>query len=351
MEQLTELQDPLLLVLVGAAITLIGVLINNLVQVWLANRQSRSSTVSVFRTYADPLAMAATNLLWRLDEVFNTEGRGVFLKGQHVLSTYGSYKQVSSLYRLACLLGWMRAFRRERAFLRLVGRRRLPDLDDALNSFESALADGPHVETERMTELAKLWRIELPMDDAQLQGVGTEIELEIKTSYANLKVENASEMSETEQLSLCNMAAKKLAQLAGSQPPSDGVIRETRERAVRCIAIRQAWLYRDWQSAIGDLMIQEVSGAERRFDIIGFGVFEWMYQAGDERERQWLDRLANIIDDLDVTRTDMFDARIQQLRNTLISTARIVLALSNVKSYHSAIPESTLEKARSIVPT
>ena len=44
--------------------------------------------------------------------------------------------------------------------------------------------------------------------------------------------------------------------------------------ALRCISVKQAWIYRDWQQAIGNLMIREIEGAVRRFDIIGYGDFE-----------------------------------------------------------------------------
>ena len=38
--------------------------------------------------------------------------------------------------------------------------------------------------------------------------------------------------------------------------------------------MRQAWIYRDWQQAIGDVMIRDIKGPVRRFDIIGYGEFE-----------------------------------------------------------------------------
>jgi hypothetical protein len=54
-------------------------------------------------------------------------------------------------------------------------------------------------------------------------------------------------------------------------PPSADLINKTILKAYGIFTIKETWFYRDWQIALGDIMIEQVSGSSRRFDIIGFG--------------------------------------------------------------------------------
>ncbi|MGC1586005.1 MAG: hypothetical protein WA791_09905, partial [Rhodomicrobium sp.] len=84
--------------------------------------------------------------------------------------------------------------------------------------------------------------------------------------------------------------------------------------------IKEAYIYRDWQAAIGDLMITGVTAGPRRFDVIGYGVFETRYLDSQSIEpgvgdRRWFDRLESLFHDLDMSKTGLFDARRQQVEN------------------------------------
>jgi hypothetical protein len=89
-------------------------------------------------------------------------------------------------------------------------------------------------------------------------------------------------------------------------------------------AIREAWLYRDWQAAIGDLMLIESSTHDPRFSVIGYRTFEAMYRNQGEN-KLLLERLARVTEDLDVRGDPRLDARIDQLRSVHVTVARLIL--------------------------
>lgn len=92
--------------IVAAVATLVGILLKDFViRLWEERRHTRESVLSIYRSYADPLTSAATHLLWRLDEIFYKES--YYLKPEGAPTEFERYKQISTLYRLASLLGWI----------------------------------------------------------------------------------------------------------------------------------------------------------------------------------------------------------------------------------------------------
>jgi hypothetical protein len=93
------------------------------------------------------------------------------------------------------------------------------------------------------------------------------------------------------------------------------------------------------------MMIEEVSGSSRRFDVIGFGAFEsiWLSEE-DQNKKIWLSRLNGIIDDLDVSITH--DCRVRQLKKVLETTAQLVRALASISTSREIISDATLGVAK-----
>jgi hypothetical protein len=97
------------------------------------------------------------------------------------------------------------------------------------------------------------------------------------------------------------------------------VVDATIKQASAILGIREAYVYRDWQSAIGDMMILEVAGGVRRFEVLGYGAFEDRYlraRSADHNDfdRRWFDRLERPFHDLDMRMVGIFDARRDQLK-------------------------------------
>ena len=222
-------------------------------------------------------------------------------------------------------MGWIRAYQRELSFFRLRNNRKLNSLYDAISAFESALADGPHVEVERNDALCELW--EISVNAESIEPIARQVEVLVKRTLEQYRVVSATDLDSPKKAALCRDIANMICDQAKQRPVPPDVLDETCARAVRYIAVQEAWLYRDWQSGIGDLMIRELHQESRRFDVIGFRDFEDMLSSKERDKNVWLDRLEKVFDGLDIE-GEKFDARVKQLNAVMKATANIVIALA-----------------------
>ena len=338
--------------LIAAAGALLGVILKDLIfKLWEERRSQKIALEAVFTRYAHPLATAATNLMWRLNEAFNRSGRGRFLRLNGIpiprnrYSTFGTYKKISTLYRLAVLLGWIRACRREFSYLRLANDAASRPISDAIAAIEIALADGPQVEIERLQQLCELWRVPRSTD----QQIESALAVELESTIGDyLEASGAADLNELDGVArdqLCVRAAQAICEGLSVNCVSPPVLTQTSAQAFEIIAVREAWLYRDWQSAIGDLMVREVANRERRFDVIGFSEFEAMCISGTEQEKNWLSRLSAIFDEIDLSVQHRYDHRPKQLKALLRATAILVQALATSRESSQLFSEKTMEVA------
>jgi len=92
----------------------------------------------------------------------------------------------------------------------------------------------------------------------------------------------------------------------------DSILKATKAQAIVEISRQEAWIYRDWQTAIGDLMLVKIHKAIRSYDIIGFGEFEKLFLEG---KNIWLERVKSLFSNLNVGIDDRYDGRVVQLKN------------------------------------
>jgi len=334
--------------LIAATVTLLGIFLRDLLFALLKERRERKETaLSIYRTYADPLISSATSLLWRLNEVFNVRGRSTYLRQPS--TEFEQYKKISTVYRLASLIGWIRAYQREVSFLEPYGRRRLAALENAIRSLEAALADGPHIEIERVKGLAKAWDLRLPDESGKCDELGVLLNNVIKPKLHAEGVSLASELSDPAKEELCAQCAQVICKALGTSPILSDQVAESREEAVRSMDIREAWIYRDWQSGIGDVMIHQVTYGGRAFEVIGFAEFESLYLDSTREHAGWLDRLKRMFDDLDVDGDRRVDARIAQLEKTMFASAQLVVAMASIEKRHNVRLKDTLSLARELL--
>lgn len=291
---------------------------------------------------------ASTSLLWRLNEVFHDEGRGGYLKAGDSATRFEKYKQLSTLYRLACVIGWKHALERELSFLPHETSDNNQDVQSAFDLFEKALADGPHVERERLFDLARLWQLNLPDDDRELYKIGVALEQCIHEVLKKSNTWEEIKLSSDEQNPVCLKASETICSQINAVKLSPEILQETKHRALRAIFRKEAWLYRDWQSGVGSLMVKETKRGERVFEVVGYKEFERMWEGDDEEEKRWLGRLAGIIKEVDVSGADKNDARVNQLKHIMQSTAILVLALAKIKWYKKTVSAKTIEMARKL---
>ncbi|MCX5008292.1 hypothetical protein OHB05_37610 [Streptomyces sp. NBC_00638] len=335
--------------LISAGVSTLILVLGELFLRQRARQEKREGIQATYQKYAEPLALSSTDLFWRLREVFDTRGAGFYLQGQVHLTKFEHYKALSTLYRLAVVLGWIRALRRELFFLPEAGKGAVGRLDPALHSFTSALAEGGHVETRRVASLMRLWSISGSPSPEAVAQAGIRIDHQQRIFLHEAQVTSADQLPDEDQLRLCRAVADTLTDVIECPRVTVGIVEETRHRAVSCLAVREAWIYRDWQAAIGDLVLRDAQMGQRHFEVIGYKQFEAMRVNGEEEDRLWLRRLYTVIDDLDIGGDRTRDARIEQLWECYVATARIIEALHNADAARSRIPPATVRNVREVL--
>lgn len=296
----------------------------------LADRHAEKFQVrhDLVRAYADPLLDAVTPLFYRLEEII-TKKNGSFLWADAPKIPFHEYKRISTLYRIAALLGWMRAIKRERSSLD-PQQVQVGEENTLLFDIEVALADGDHVERQRVVELAALWKIEAIEEDKQAY-VASKIDVARAAYLVSEGVLSATDLTATAQLHLAGMCAE-IFQEFGDREVDPAKIEESAQEAAVILGIKEAYLYRDWQVAIGDMMLREEQGGIRRYGVIGYGEFEDRYLAAmvggqDTLDTRWFSRLEAIVHDLRMEREEFADARRDQLKRLHESARKLKAAL------------------------
>jgi hypothetical protein len=321
-------------------------------------RLDRRTQSAIYERYSHPLVTSAVSLLNRLHEILYQQHRPVYLLGGgfQIASSpggeYRSYKKLSTVYRLAAVLGWIRACRREFSYLRVADPGNAKGVHKAIDDFENSLADGSWVEWERITRLCDLWL--LCKHDAlertpDARALATQVDNLIWGYLEKTQVEDVSFLDESARRALCRTVADCLSSHLRTNQVGDASLERSLPDAFSILAMREAWIYRDWQSAIGDIMIQPTEADDRRFEVIGFGDFENLVLTSSDRQRLSLKRLLDVFDNLDLSIEDRFDARPTQLRSVARAAADLILAINEIQGQRSIVSEDSRARAREVL--
>lgn len=330
----------------AAVFTILGIVLkDHFLKVVEEKRSEAKLSRSIYERYSNPLATATASLLIRLHEALLREHRLVYLGGGEPAENsnpggiFRAYKKLSTMYRLAALIGWIRACRREFSYLRIAEPGDVAPIERAISALESALADGGWVEKERVLRLNELWRIcsTERLNTANAEGPGVQVDNLIWDSLETNRCEDVSQLEIDAKRRLCRSVADCLTARFNAEYLSADLMEETWAEAIKIIGIREAWVYREWQGAIGDVMIRPVTSATRAFEVIGYGEFEQFSKHGDPTQKLAIGRIREIFHDLDLAVEERFDARPRQLRSIAKASADLLLAIDNVQGAKSIV--------------
>jgi hypothetical protein len=338
------MSDQIVSALLGTFLGLLSAVVTSFIIPYVQKRMEKvEQKRGIYEKYAQPLAADAVNLLWRLDEILFKQ-RGQYLSENAPPTPFNQYKLISTCYRIAAILGWIRAIRLEQSYLFYGDQAAVDALRGAVIDFESALADSPRVEARVLRELARLWRLELPADRATPAMAQFAADTQhFLSSYALTRYQELAALDDERGLEVVRRVATSLTGILGQPAVADGELVATCRSALTIIGVRQAWIYRDWQQAIGDLMTCKIDGALRRFDIIGYGAFETLYRGA---ENPWMARLQDVVIGIDVARSEPTDLRPEQLRHVARATASLVCAIEALDLERRVLDAKACELAR-----
>jgi hypothetical protein len=127
-------------------------------------------------------------------------------------------------------------------------------------------------------------------------------------------------------------------------PIPNEVIAETVNRAIAGLSYREALIYRDWQDAIGDAMLELDPDSVRRFKVVGYERFEEILKG----QSLWMEVFRDSIIDIDFDSVDPNDFRAKQLRDLTSGVASILVCLSSTEE-GDLVTSTILEVAKKLV--
>jgi hypothetical protein len=332
--------------LLGTFLGLVSAVVTSFIIPYVQKRMEKvEQKRGIYEKYAQPLAADAVNLLWRFDEILFKQ-RGQYLLEDAPPTPFNQYKLISTCYRIGAILGWIRAIRLEQSYLFYGDQAAVDVLRGAVIDFESALADSPRVEMQVLNKLAQLWQIDSPSDidtGARIAAQGAADMQHLLAKYSLTRYHELASIDDAPGLEAVRQIAGSITRMLRLPAIPEAVLVETCRSALTIIGVRQAWIYRDWQQAIGDLMIREIAGALRRFDIIGYGAFETLYR---EADNPWVARLRDVVIGIDVARPEPADLRLEQLRHVARATASLVCSIETLDLERRVLDPKACDLAR-----
>lgn len=340
-----KLEDKYQIALITSSISIITIFItigikDLLLPFLTEKRQFKQKKIDTFRNYAKPIIQATESFIWRLIEIF--ENRETYLWKDCPKNEFNIYKFNSTVYRMSAILGWLRASRKEMNYLEPENQKQYDVIDNAIKKFEFALAEGKHMELEMMLNLCKNWGIELKFNDnIQKQRLAAKCE-DLVLNYVDKEDKLlAYDLSEENQILLLTEISDIICENQKIAKIKPAIIIEKRVSTIQEISLIEAYIYKDWQSAIGDLMIEEITGVSRKYDVIGYKKFEELMNT-NELNNKWIKKVSALFLDLNVSIPDKYDARLEQLQKVFYACIEILEAFVNVKLGQNYISNETI---------
>lgn len=331
--------------LVGALLTFLTAIGAGVTRLVRDSTERYRSARRLHEKYSDPLAFAALALMYRLEELVADDGRDYYLQSREPRTSFETYKAISTLYRLAVLLAWNRALRRELLFLRADKRRPRTHqraLESALDSLSTSLADGHHMEEMRVRAVAS--HLSLSVSDASLKPAGASVDVLLDRFVHSRGSRRIAQLSKWQQRTAVGVAVTEIARWSNSSPSR--LSRGEWRSLVPLLDAREAWIYRDWQAAIGDLLLVNALEGPRAYDVIGYRVFEQLHDTGTDEEKKWIQRLSELLEDVSMSSPPHTDARPDVLRAAYRACGQIVVAVDKLQGGRSPISPEQLKAAR-----
>ncbi|MHA1536991.1 MAG: hypothetical protein ACTSUD_05505 [Alphaproteobacteria bacterium] len=333
--------------LIGASVAVFSTIVTLIVRDGVLphivrNRESAEKKKHIYERYAHPIASAAESLYFRLTEIVESK-RFSFLDQEAAPYIYNTYKRISTAYRIAAMIGWIRALRLEQSYLLQSEKNPQHNLRAAIARFESALADGPHVESDILTGLLEIWDIDLPpkADREFLEARVDNLRIEGLFSKDGRETEIFRELPKMHKLAAVEKICLGITDGAGLPPIQTKIVKETLDRAAEILTVRQSWIYRDWQNAIGNRMLINTDSAVRKFDVIDYGTFEETH-----KKDKWLPKIDNILVDLNFDAVNKSEYRTIQVSKLLQASANIIVEVDKINLNADPSTHETVESAK-----
>ena len=319
--------------ILSAIIALTVVFINRLFD----NRKTKKEKYDTVKKYANPIIFASEQLAGRLKEIL--EFNGAYLLPKAPMNGYFKYKFDSTTYRLNSLLGLIHAAQKEQSYIEGTKIRHNKKIQSSIHKFQKTLADGSQVEVSILNDLGKLFNLNISnLEDSKKALIAVELEKIVFYYIPDSVKKNVINISNEMQVEMLQKILDFICSEINHTKINKIIIEENRVTAIKEISREFCWIYRDWQFAIGDIMIKEIKDANRRFDVIGFPEFQLIHKSN-----YWLKKTDDLFSNLDVSVEDRFDSRVKQLKQIYDSIIELISTLREIVKKEESISESSFD--------
>ncbi|NET32106.1 MAG: hypothetical protein F6K19_08890 [Cyanothece sp. SIO1E1] len=331
--ELKPAQATLISSVISALIALSVVGINRI----QTNRKIRKEKYDAVKMYANPIVLACEQLAWRLKEIL--EFNGIYLLPDAPTNGFFKYKFDSSVYRLCAVIGWIYAAKKEQSYIQSLKFSHHKEIQSKIYQFQRTLADGSHVEVSIIDDLINLYDLQQGDLSDQKKGlIGVELERIVFTYIPDNVKRNVKGLDKNDQIKMVTEILDYLCDKTQQSKLDIDVIEKKVSIAVKEISREYCWIYRDWQSAIGEIMIEKIENASRRFDVIGFPEFQQEHESNE-----WLKKVDGLFSSLDVSIDDRFDSRVQQLKQLFGNTVELIEVFKSLVKKQETILDKSYE--------
>ena len=185
------------------------------------------------------------------------------------------------------------------------------------------------------------------VEGVQRQSLATRLEIELYRCAGDALKHDSNYLKKLDppdrKLEVCRSLANFLCRELKRAQLDDGILEETVKQAIAALSYREALIYRDWQDAIGDAMLELDPDSVRRYKIVGYERFEKIL----EGKSLWIEVFRESINDIDFEAIDPNDFRSKQLKALALATAEILIHLAQSEA-KDLIQEPVLQIARTI---
>lgn len=287
-------------------------------------REGKKKEREVYRRYSKPLQQSLEKLVGRLIEICEKEN--LKLKYNQHGSHYYNYKYLSTLYRFFCVLAWLRLAGKEITFYKVSKRSDMKKLNSAIYNFQSALADGMSVHTKRVINALNSTNVStLTVEKEDIQIIGDKLDMML-LDVCGKRYEIISKEKKDDLIN-------EIVKLMKNQFDRDVTILNDDE-FYRNICIKESWIYRDWQDAIGDMMIKNDK-------LMSYREFEEVYC--NESEKVWITRGESLFNELSISNKQEYDFRVIQVKNILNCSYRLLKALQKININGSIVNKKRMK--------
>ncbi len=275
---------------------------------------------AIIKHYHRKLALALSNCCQRLEIVFRDGMPSMQLN--NITDNYLDYRHISTLYRLCAVLGWLHIIRKDWAYLHSIQDKHHNHIYAMINTVCQSLAQNPTHYEQKWLKLLEV--LAIAQNNPQIES-RTIVQLQyLLSQYIPFDKGLVIEEKNNElHAPFFYKLHKLLRTTTKNYTLSLKQLLEYQQAIMTILDGREAWIYEDWQIAIGELMVKNDPLNERYFSIVDYGTFEQWLLSKKTATARWIRRIQQLFDQLDFAIAPIQDARINQLKNTYQSMQQL----------------------------